>query len=75
MPTDNEGIGSLNIEIVNANTLDILNNPSSEYSLILVNRVTNKGVLLNYASLFDTIVDKVYSNQATDDSLKLYVIE
>lgn len=75
MPTDNESGGSLNIQIVNANTLDILNTPSGDYSLILVNRVTNKGVLLNYAQLYDTIIDKLYSNNPTDDSLKVYIVE
>lgn len=66
---------TVNISIVNANTLDALNNPDSEYSLLLVNRTTNKGVLLDYSTLVNILLNKLYSDKMPDDGMKFYVVE
>lgn len=79
MPTDDENTGSattLNISVINANTLDELGDPSSEFSFIMVNKLTNKGLLLDYSTLAQIIWDKLISeNDMPEDGMKFYFVE
>ena len=68
---------TINISVVNANTLDELGEPSSGYSFIMVDRATNAGVLLDYNALAEAILSKVMSTSDTlpEDGIKFYFME
>ena len=59
--TSDSGTTTLNLSVINANTLDELGDPSSEFSFIMINKLTNKGLLLDYSTLAEIIWDKIIS--------------
>lgn len=65
---------TINISIVNANELTNTDSPDDGISFIMVDKVTNTGVLLDYKKLLDTLYGKLYSEDISEDSLKFYFV-
>ena len=63
------------ISIVNANELPVLDEPEMGQSIIMVDRTTNSGMVIDYNKLAETIINKLFSETPSEDSLKLFVIE
>ena len=65
---------TINISIVNANELTSTDSPDDGISFIMVDKVTNTGVLLDYKKLLDILYGKLYSEDISEDSLKFYFV-
>ena len=71
---ENDVKPTINISIVNANELTSTDSPDDGISFIMVDKVTNTGVLLDYKKLLDTLYGKLYSEDISEDSLKFYFV-
>lgn len=61
-------------ENIPANSLTILDDPDSTQSFLMIDVTSNKGYLLDYNKLAETIIGKLYSETQTDDSAKIYFV-
>ena len=73
--TEGQGTPSISATLINANTLEQISDPTSSLSIIVVDKTTNTGYLIDYNTLATVLLDKLYSETMPDDGLKVYFIE
>ena len=63
------------ISIINANELTTITEPDNGKSILMVNNETNEGYVINWDDLVNAVLRKVYSDEMTDTSFKLFVVD
>ena len=63
------------ISIINANELPVVDEPESGQSIVMVDRNTNSGMVLDMNKLIEAIISKLYTEQPAEDSMKWFIIE
>ena len=66
------GIGAITID---ANKLEKISTPSAGKAFLMVDQETNKGLTIDYSKLADSVLSRLVTNEAADDTLKLIVVE